>query len=471
MQKEMLKDNRIIGLISLIATISTIIATVVAVREYSSYLISEEFGLIGATLFLILIIQFQDLGLSTYTTSRTYNKISNEELLKTVNLYFIIILSASILTVTIFCFVRRLGLVEVGVPIFLICFSQIFNIYLTNLAVLKGKLMHSSGVQFIYAFLLLSVAKVSSSYYLKINQVLLLLGIINALRLFALYNINNIKISKNKFNFFNEYREYINILRNSFETYKLNLMIGLGYQADKIIAINIMTISQLGEYYIINQFASGVTLFTGIVSNYFSVEIVRIENEREKVIAKLINLILNIIAPLYLLVILHIQTILSLWLKNENLIENIKNASLMVTGGAMLNALTIPLYGYLIAQNKEIELRKLFVKLFIISTPLTLILFNQFGLTGAAISIAVYNILYFTLIIQLTAKIAYSGSIKKILEDIKIIEIFSPLIAIYGINYIGKIYRFNDKLLLSNSMISFIFIIFIFLIINKDKYK
>ena len=90
MQKEMLKDNRIIGLISLIATISTIIATVVAVREYSSYLISEEFGLIGATLFLILIIQFQDLGLSTYTTSRTYNKISNEELLKTVNLYFII---------------------------------------------------------------------------------------------------------------------------------------------------------------------------------------------------------------------------------------------------------------------------------------------------------------------------------------------------------------------------------------------
>ena len=297
------------------------------------------------------------------------------------------------------------------------------------------------------------------------------MGIINALRLFALYNINNIKISKNKFNFFNEYREYINILRNSFETYKLNLMIGLGYQADKIIAINIMTISQLGEYYIINQFASGVTLFTGIVSNYFSVEIVRIENEREKVIAKLINLILNIIAPLYLLVILHIQTILSLWLKNENLIENIKNASLMVTGGAMLNALTIPLYGYLIAQNKEIELRKLFVKLFIISTPLTLILFNQFGLTGAAISIAVYNILYFTLIIQLTAKIAYSGSIKKILEDIKIIEIFSPLIAIYGINYIGKIYRFNDKLLLSNSMISFIFIIFIFLIINKDKYK
>ena len=161
MQKEMLKDNRIIGLISLIATISTIIATVVAVREYSSYLISEEFGLIGATLFLILIIQFQDLGLSTYTTSRTYNKISNEELLKTVNLYFIIILSASILTVTIFCFVRRLGLVEVGVPIFLICFSQIFNIYLTNLAVLKGKLLHSSGVQFIYAFLLLSVAKVS----------------------------------------------------------------------------------------------------------------------------------------------------------------------------------------------------------------------------------------------------------------------------------------------------------------------
>jgi len=472
LQKEKEMDKRIIALCGLLATIFSIVSSLVAVRFYSNYYVSNEFGLIGAPIILVAIIQFLDLGLSTYTNRVFYNEENEVELFSLVVVYLSVILVGTVLTLAIFFFANKISSMKIIAALFATCFAQACNVYLSNLMILNGRQLNSYLIQFIFSIVLVSASAIAVNYNFQIQETLLVISAINLLRMIVLMGCNNLINPGFLVETISELKKIKILIKKSFETYKMNLVVGIGFQADKYIAANLMPMGALGGYSMVNQFANGATLFAPSISNYFSSELVKNKSSRATAVAKTMKLLGNIAIPIFIVIEINTDAILMLWLGNAQLVQKLSLPALFVTAGAMLNALTIPLFGYLIAERAEKKMRNMFTKLLILCVPITLLLVSKYELIGASISFFVYNVMYVFLISKLVNKSKIGRQyIEELISRHNIIEISANV----GFNAMLSIVLYYANI---NNVLSIIFCfsglllsISVFLAKNKSTYE
>jgi O-antigen/teichoic acid export membrane protein len=471
-EKEEEMDKRIIAICGLLASIFSIISSLVAVRFYSNYFGSNEYGLIGAPIILVAIIQFLDLGLSTYTNRVFYNKENEIELISLIIVYLFVILVATFFTIAIFLYANKISSVKIIAALFATCFTQACNVYLSNLMILNGRQLYSYLIQFIFSIVLVSASGIVVNYNFQIEETLLVISVINLLRMIVLMGCNNLIDVRFWVRTISELRKIKNLIKKSFETYKMNLVIGLGFQADKYVAASLMPMSALGGYSMINQFANGATLFAPSISNYFSSELVKNKSSRATSVAKTLKLLGNIAIPIFIVIVINMDAILMLWLGNAQLVQKISLPALFLTAGAMLNTLTIPFFGYLIAEKSEKEMRYMFTKMLILCVPITLLLVSNYELIGVSISYTIYNAMYVFLISKLVNKSKVGRQyIEELLSRHNLIEISANV----GFNVMLSIILYYANI---NSVLCIIFSFFglllsvsVFLIKNKSAYE
>lgn len=437
MQKEeIVNRKKFYSFLNIISSASSALSSLISIGIYKSFLNNEEWGYLTSPIFIIIFIQLFDFGLSTYTTKLHYNKIGQTKRFELLKLFTILTSMFSLLVSSIFILIKLESSIFIYCCVALICHLQIYNIYLTQISYARKKQIAANIYQIIYALLMLLLAYGSRNLLIDINAIIGLTILPNLLRALLLAKLNYFRFRLIYFSSFLMIKRYINIIRNSFITYKMNLACTIGFQLDKFIVASFLDVGELGKYYIAMQLSSGINLFSSAFTNYFMTEMLDNKQNKLEIIKKTFGLIIYVTIPLYAFIFNNIHEFIEIWLPLNSSNMVISSTSIYLSVAVILNMLTIPFYGFLVANGFEKNLIFIYTFLTVVTTPITIMMIYSLGITGAGISFLLYNLIYLAMLIITTAKKINLTNIFLLGKEIKMISLMSYSVAIIMMNQI-----------------------------------